>query len=60
MSVEIPLTQGLVALVDDEDAELVQAYKWYAHRDGRTVYAMPTAGQQNVTPVARCKAVGEP
>lgn len=37
---EIQLTQGQVALIDDEDFELVSQYKWYAqyysHRD---VYA---------------------
>jgi hypothetical protein len=27
---EIPLTQGQVALVDDEDFERVNAFKWYA------------------------------
>lgn len=40
--VEIPLSQGKVALIDDEDAERVLAYKWTlgaAHnRKGRTVY----------------------
>lgn len=30
---EIPLTQGKVALVDDEDFERVSAYKWYAKRE---------------------------
>lgn len=34
MAVEIPLTRGMVALVDDEDAERVGAVKWYANPDG--------------------------
>ncbi len=29
MTKEIQLTQGFVALVDDEDFELVSQYKWY-------------------------------
>lgn len=36
---EIPLTQGYVALVDDEDFERVNAFKWFAVRDKRKVYA---------------------
>lgn len=35
----IPLTQGLVALVDEEDYDIVRVHKWLAHRDGRTFYA---------------------
>jgi hypothetical protein len=32
---EIPLTKGYVALVDDEDYELVASYKWSAFETGR-------------------------
>jgi hypothetical protein len=46
MSREIPLTKGYVALVDDEDYDLVIQHKWYAAtvvRKNRTlVYASPT------------------
>jgi hypothetical protein len=31
--VEISLTQGKVAQIDDEDWPLVAAFKWYAHHD---------------------------
>jgi hypothetical protein len=39
---EVPLTQGQVALIDDEDAERVLAHKWRAKRDetGRRYYAV--------------------
>lgn len=33
--VEVPLTQGLVALVDEVDADAVLAHRWHAHRDTR-------------------------
>ena len=35
----IPLTQGYVALVDDEDYEQVAQFKWYAYGGRHTVYA---------------------
>ena len=40
MTLEIPLSRGLVALVDDVDYERVAAEgSWHAHSNGRTVYA---------------------
>jgi hypothetical protein len=29
--IEIPLTKGQIALIDDADQDLVCSYKWYAH-----------------------------
>ena len=40
MTVEIPLSRGLVALVDDSDAERVRAFgTWHADPSGQTFYA---------------------
>ena len=36
---EIPLTQGTVALVDDEDFDALAAFKWCASRSRNTFYA---------------------
>jgi hypothetical protein len=40
MTKEIPLTQGKVALIDDEDYEKISKFRWYAYQDGRTMYAI--------------------
>ena len=39
MSVEVPLTQGKVALIDAEDGEKVLKYKWHACQRDNTWYA---------------------
>ena len=36
---EIPLSRGMVALVDDEDSEDLSRFKWYAHPTHHTFYA---------------------
>jgi len=39
---EIKLTQGQIALVDDEDFERLNQFKWFANKNGRTYYARRT------------------
>jgi hypothetical protein len=39
---EIPLSKGLVAIVDDDDFEALSQSNWYAKKEGRTYYAYKT------------------
>jgi len=44
---KIELTQGQVALVDDEDFDYVYQWNWYAHKDGNTFYVARAGGRVN-------------
>lgn len=46
MTKEIPLTQGKVALVDDEDYKWLIEFKWCAAKSRTTFYAMRHTHQQ--------------
>lgn len=54
-TIEIPLTQGKVAIIDASDYELVRRYKWYAsyHPDGNRWSARTTL----YTPGRGCRAL---
>ncbi len=41
---EIPLTQGKISLVDDEDYERLNQFKWYPNWNGYTWYAKRANG----------------
>jgi hypothetical protein len=46
---EIPLTQGMFALIDADDYELVSRYCWFAARMGNTSYACHTLRENGKT-----------
>lgn len=39
MTIEIPLTRGKVAIIDEDDFEIVSQHKWHAGTDGWNWYA---------------------
>lgn len=46
--IEVELTQGFKAVVDDQDGPLVLPFKWYALRSDKTVYAQRRQGHAGV------------
>ena len=46
---EIPLTQGYVALIDDEDYELVSKYKWHVRVCNTNKYANSNVQKKRTT-----------
>jgi hypothetical protein len=46
VTIEIPLTQGKVALIDAEDLALVEQYLWHACERERTWYAATSANRR--------------
>lgn len=42
---EVQLSRGLVAVIDDEDAPLIAGRLWHASSGGRVVYAVDQSGQ---------------
>ena len=53
--IEIPLTQGKVALVDDADFAALNLYKWYAKKSDTQWYAVRKEGVRYKTPKCRKK-----
>ena len=45
---EIQLTQGKVALVDDDMYEYLMQWKWFANKKGSTFYAVRSLHSNNV------------
>jgi hypothetical protein len=57
--IEIPLTQGQVALIDDEDAHLAE-FNWFAEKREKTYYASrnkPKKGKKNLGVIRMHQAI---
>jgi hypothetical protein len=48
--VEIDLGKGLVAVIDDEDADLVAGFKWYAMKAPQREKRFDAAGWKHMPP----------
>jgi hypothetical protein len=48
MTKSIPLTQGKFALVDDEDFDWLNQWKWYVNKGRNTFYAVRQENRKNV------------
>ena len=60
---EIHLTQGKVALVDDEDFERLNRFKWYAFKNGYVFYAcrsLPYSERKSRTFYMHWDVIGKP
>jgi len=53
----IELTQGKLALVDDEDFEELNQYKWFANKRGNTFYAVRNTKRPNRTKIRMHKEI---
>jgi len=53
MSKEIQLTQGKAAIVDDTDYDWLNRWKWCAHKDRNTFYAMRGLRENDKTTTIR-------
>lgn len=56
----IPLTQGKFAIVDDEDYEWLNQYKWYALKSRNTFYAQRRTGKPRQTVLMHRQILGVP
>ena len=53
----IPLTQGKYALVDDSDYEWLNQYKWFAHKEYNTWYAVRSVSRNGIHTIIRMHRV---
>jgi hypothetical protein len=53
----VPLTRGLVALVDPEDADLVSPYSWHAGHGKHTFYAWRSPRVDEINPIVQMHAL---